>query len=325
MHAGQSICIGISMIKFELALENDRWLNIAEFVKFCRDHENQDIIIDVINEGHCLQYCGVYDILEKFNFSSVKIHTSNALEHHPFYQIERRWDIWLKNTKLFDNDFDYTWNQEKIFGCFYGRPSAPRLGIAAHLLSQYRDKSFVVTKFDFSNEDERQNFDIKRLFTWHPDSLRNLFLLQTNSTGKSIGYIKGQYPTNELSKEYKNFLIDIVSEPSCSGNAFYPTEKIFRAIFCKRPFIVMGNKDYLLYLRQLGFKTFYEVWDEDYDGFDEKLRYVKILKLIDQIGSLDQNKIQNLYQNMQHVIEHNHQLLKTRSYQRVITKVSDDY
>ena len=87
----------------------------------------------------------------------------------------------------------------------------------------------------------------------------------------------------------------------------------------------MGNKNYLLYLRQIGFKTFYEFWDEDYDGFDEKLRYIKILKLIDQIGSLDFTKIKSLYKNMQHIIEHNYQLLKTRSYQGIITKVSDDY
>ena len=313
------------MARFELALENDCWLNLPDFIEFCLAYKNQDIIIDVINEGHCLRYCGVYDILEKFNFSSVKIHTSNALEEHAVFQIEKRWDMWLNNMKLFDNNFDHAWNQKKIFGCFYGRPSAPRLGIASHLLSHYSEKSFVVTKFDFLKEDERQHFDIERLFTWHPDSIKNLFLLQINDTGKSIGYMKGRYLTNELSKEYTNFLIDIVSEPSCSGNAFYPTEKIVRAILCKRPFIVMGNKNYLLYLRQIGFKTFYEFWDEDYDGFDEKLRYIKILKLIDQIGSLDFTKIKSLYKNMQHIIEHNYQLLKTRSYQDIITKVSDDY
>jgi len=313
------------MARFELALENDRWLNLPDFIEFCLAYKNQDIIIDVINEGHCLRYCGVYDILEKFNFLSVKIYTSNALEEHAVFQIEKRWDIWLNNMKLFDNNFDHAWNQKKIFGCFYGRPSAPRLGIAAHLLSHYSEKSFVVTKFDFFKEDERQHFDIERLFTWHPDSIKNLFLLQMNDTGKSIGYMKGRYLSNELSKEYTNFLIDIVSEPSCSGNAFYPTEKIVRAILCKRPFIVMGNKNYLLYLRQIGFKTFYEFWDEDYDGVDENLRYIKILKLIDQIGSLDFTKIKRLYENMQHIIEHNYQLLKTRSYQGIITKVSDDY
>jgi len=315
----------IYMAKFELALENDRWLNIADFVKFCCAHTGQDIVIDVINEGHCLRYCGVYDILEKFNFLSVKIQTSNALEEHASFQIEKRWNIWLNNIELFDNNFDYTWNQKKIFGCFYGRPSAPRLGIAAHLLSQHSDKSFVVTKFDFSKEDERQHFDIERLFTWHPDSLKNLFLLQINDTGKSIGYSKGQYLTNALSKEYTNILIDLVSEPSCSGNAFYPTEKIVRAILCKRPFIVMGNKNYLLYLRQIGFKTFYEFWDEDYDGFEEKLRYIKILKLIDQIASLDLITIKTLYKSMQCVIDHNYQLLKTQSYQDIVMKVSDDY
>jgi hypothetical protein len=50
---------------------------------------------------------------------------------------------------------------------------------------------------------------------------------------------------------------------------------------CHRPFIVMGSKNFLIYLRQMGFKTFYEFWNEDYDGYEGKEKYLQILKLID--------------------------------------------
>jgi hypothetical protein len=337
MHAGQSIYTKISMIKFELALENDRWLNITEFVKFCSDHENQDITIDVINEGHCLRYCGVYDILEKFNFSSVKIHTSNALEDHPFYLIERRWDIWLKNIRFFDNNFDYTWNQKKIFGCFYNRPSAPRLGIAGHLLRYHKNDSLIVTRFFFNKEQARETFDINRLFTWSAGSLENLHLLDNqeylnlypDDSKKEITSFtlqKGwQKLAMELAYRYKNIMIDIVSEPSCAGDAFYPTEKIVRSILCKRPFIVMANKNYLLYLRQLGFQTFYDFWDEDYDGFAQKLRYLKILDLIDTIGKLDKPSLGKQIKDMDSILNHNYDLLVSQQYKKQVIKLEEHY
>ena len=315
------------MNRFELALENDRWLNLGDFVKFCVDHENQDIIIDVVNEGHCLQYCGVYDILEKFNFSSVSIITSNALEYHPTYCINNKnWIYWLTAIENFNFNFDYSWNRSKLFGCFYGRPSAARLGIASYLLKHHHDKSFLITKFNFTNEESRKHFDLKKLFTWDLDSSKNLFLLENLVLDNETEYIKGKYDqSNSLSKHYKNILIDIVSEPSCAGNAFYPTEKIARAILCRRPFIVMGNKNYLLYLRQMGFLTFWEFWDEDYDGFDQNLRYLKILKLIDNIAMLNQQKIQDLFYGLIPLLEHNFNLLKTQTYQTNITRIIDDY
>ena len=32
------------------------------------------------------------------------------------------------------------------------------------------------------------------------------------------------------------------------------------------------------YMRQMGFQTFYQFWDEDYDGYEGKERYVRIQK-----------------------------------------------
>jgi hypothetical protein len=325
------------MSRFELELENDRWLNIADFIKFCHAYKNQDIIIDVNNEGHCLRYCGVYDILDLFTFSSVTIQTSNMLEWHPCYIIHKNWDLWLKKLSFFDRDFDCTWNQGKIFGCFYNRPSACRLGISGHL-ARYHDKnSLIVTRFIFSEEWARKHFDIERLFTWNLSSLENLFLLNHSryQNLESNDLIEGTVPytcrsdwfkkSTELSYLYKNIMIDIVSEPSCSGDAFYPTEKIVRAIMCKRPFIVMANKNYLLYLRQLGFQTFYEFWDEDYDGFGEKLRYLKILELIDDIGKLEKSCLAQQMQLMTPILDHNYDLIINQKYKKVITKINESY
>ena len=110
-------------------------------------------------------------------------------------------------------------------------------------------------------------------------------------------------------------LIDIVSEPTCYGNAFYPTEKIARAILCKRPFIVMASKNYLLYLRQMGFKTFFDFWDEQYDMLDGRNRYLHILKLLDQIAAT--TDIHTMYSSMKNTLEHNFNLLMTQQFKKL--------
>ena len=300
---------------YELKLENDQLLNIFEFVKFCVDHQGKDIVLQVNNEGHCLTYCGVYNILDLFKFNSVTINTSNALEKNDRYVVNSNWDIWLNNIEEFDFSYDYAWSQQKIFGCFYGRPSAPRLGIVAHLAKYHSDKSHVQTKFNFSSVDSRKLFDLQRLFSWQADALDTVNYLEGKTYTGEESYIKGEYYwDNSLSYLYKNFLIDLVVEPVCQGTTFYPTEKTVRPILCRRPFIIMGSRNYLDYMHQLGFLTFNNFWSEDYDGFDGSDRYFKILDLIDQIATKSRAELLDLYYAMTYQLDHNYKVLVEQSY-----------
>ena len=306
---------------YELKLENDRLLKVTEFVKFCIDHQGQDIVIQVNNEGHCLRFTGVYDILDLFKFNSVTLKTWNIVEHHPTYTIDTTlWNWWL--TKLSRVTAAEKWNQQKIFGCFYGRPSAPRLGIATHLAINHKEKSELTVKFDFKNEDSRDLFDIHQLFVWHPEIVWHLDILKEFINNEE--YVRGHYQAqNPLEKLYDNFLIDIVSEPTNYGNAFYPTEKIVRPLVLQRPFIVMGSKNYLIYLRQLGFKTFHDFWDEDYDGFDSREKYHRILKLIDHLATIPKEELNRMYNAMQSILEHNRRLIITQTYNKNVKRLND--
>ena len=232
------------------------------------------------------------------------------------------WHHWLHQTQDFDFSFDFDWNESKIFGCFYGRPSAPRLGIAGHLLRHHANVSDVHVQFDFANPDNRSQFDLERLFVWHPQSLENLFLLQGIKT--HYDYHKGHYvQSNSLSHAYKSIMIDIISEPVCNGRSFYPTEKLARAVLCRRPFIVMASRNYMEYLRQMGFHTFGEFWDESYDGFDGGDRYVKILDLIDDLGRRNHQQLVDIFYASQYQRDHNFDLLITRNFQTAITAIDE--
>jgi hypothetical protein len=127
--------------------------------------------------------------------------------------------------------------------------------------------------------------------------------------------------TDQLARFYPEFLVDIVAETWIQGKCFFPTEKTVRPMLMKKPMVLMGSQDSLEYLRQMGFKTFNNFWDEDYDGFADQNRYHKILDLIDYIAELSIAELEHMYRRMQPILDHNYNLLMNQSYEKVITKI----
>ena len=122
---------------------------------------------------------------------------------------------------------------------------------------------------------------------------------------------------------YQDIFADIVSEAHATGKTFYPTEKTARPMWLKKPFIMFASKDYLWYLQQMGFKTFNDFWSEDYDGYEGKDRYIKILAVIDNLSKHSTQKLKEMYWDMQYILDHNYTLLKTQNYNKNITLLED--
>jgi len=322
-------------MKYTLELENDILWNIIPLVAFLKNNEGKDIELTVNQESHCLRFCRVYELLDIFEFNSVTIFTRNALEYHDKYRIMNNncscsWNYWLDNgATYFNQKTDYRWNGNKLFGCFYGRPTAARLGIASHLYKEYVNKSLLCIKFKNINEDDRKLFELERLYSWHPEMLHLLSNLIDNNINQyynfpAYNYASGDYDFNHpLNELYSDIFVDIVVEAHNLGNSFYPTEKIARAILCKKPFIVMATKNYLYYLKQIGFKTFTDLWDENYDFLYGKDRYYAIIQLIDKLASMSQNEIQQLHEKSQDIVEHNYNLLTSLSFSKLIVRKHD--
>jgi hypothetical protein len=316
---------------YTLDLMDDLFENVIPFVKFCFENQDKDIDIVVNQESHCLEFCKIYEILDLFKFKSVTIKTANILEKHDKYRIERPYLYYhwfLHAFGEFDFDHDYSWNQKKIFGCFYGRPSAPRLGIASYLSTKYDDKSLIKVRFDPKTASGRQKFQLNTMFTWDADSLRRLTIFlekfdQYQSEYAAYDYSTWEYDySNRLNYLYNDIFVDIVCEAHLEGKSFYPTEKIVRSILCKKPFIVLAPLNYLKYLRQMGFKTFGDYWSEGYDDYGGgDNRYRKVLELIDRIASLSTDELIKLNTEISAITEHNYQLMTKKIYQTQIVAV----
>ena len=94
-------------------------------------------------------------------------------------------------------------------------------------------------------------------------------------------------------------------------------------MWLKKPFIIFGSKNYLEYLRQMGFRTFSDFWNEDYDGYEGPERFKKILELIDQLAIKSRDELESMYWDMTYTLDHNYRLLNSQSYNTKITELHE--
>ncbi len=133
------------------------------------------------------------------------------------------------------------------------------------------------------------------------------------------GFDHPHYPVN-LKHYFKKSDINIVLETNPNGKredayASYITEKTYKAMLFKKPFILVSEKHALKALRVCGFKTFSPWIDESYDeidDFDERVQ--AILAEIKKISLLSNEEMTQFLHEVNEIIEHNHKLLYEIAY-----------
>lgn len=310
--------------KFSIIPSNEKIWNESEFVDFLIANQGQPIELDTNREGPDLTACGVYRLLDQFNYSDVTIITNNPLETHGRYTIKTSSPFFFFDVQSKDYTQYHTWNQQKVFGCFYNRPLWHRIGLAAKLQTDYEQLSLINVRCNPQDVDQRSLFEVNTLFENDPASVERFISVADSwpiQIEKNDGYTLGNNTTghtDQLVKFYPDFLIDIVGETWINGRTFYPTEKTVRPMLLKKPMIVMGSVSSLDYLHQMGFQTFCNFWSEEYDGYEGKERYIRILALIDELAAKSKEELADLYQQMQPVLEHNYQLLQAKTYRKQV-------
>jgi hypothetical protein len=127
---------------------------------------------------------------------------------------------------------------------------------------------------------------------------------------------------NTLNKKFITSTGIYVVTETLFGGANTPcffTEKIFKPIYYKMPFIVVGTPGYLKHMRTCGYKTFSNLWSEDYDDvIDEYGRLSRIIKLIEYISRLDTEEFHKLLAEALYITACNYSRLMSRSSDKYI-------
>jgi len=168
-------------------------------------------------------------------------------------------------------------------------------------------------------------------------------LVSTNDYGtRYVGKIDGKTPDNELLQEarsllpleiygksnnehssgwyidriydqvYKDSWVSVVSEPIFNDDdiAVFISEKTFKSVACMHPFIILGGRNSLRAMRDMGYKTFSGFIDESYDELSSHDRMSAIISELKRIDLIE-DKL-SWFIGMKDILEHNYNLFHSR-------------
>lgn len=130
-----------------------------------------------------------------------------------------------------------------------------------------------------------------------------------------------KYDESEI---FENSFLWIASETKKTHNGIYITEKTWKAIAYGSPFCINGDYGSLRYLKDLGFKTFDNFWDESYDTANDFEKIKKITTIVDDICKKSLEELNQLYVEMLPILQYNQTHLKNnKQFENVIKELQN--
>ena len=121
-------------------------------------------------------------------------------------------------------------------------------------------------------------------------------------------------------------LFHIVTETIFYDEKLHLTEKVFKPIVARRPFFLVAAPNNLAYLRSYGFRTFDRWIDESYDQEqDPDRRLDMIVKELKRLSMLDHGELDQMYNEMQEIIEYNFNWFWVGFRKTIVNELVDNY
>ncbi len=190
-----------------------------------------------------------------------------------------------------------------VFLTYNRRPRDHRIMLLAELQRQGCFNRGIVSFNPFDLNTKHTISRIKRNYEadMYDNIIENLI-----SQGEIIADRNTTDITNSVGdlKNYQQTFCSIVTETLVGEDTIFFSEKSWRCISVGHPFILLSSPGALAKLRSMGFKTFNNFWNEDYDNeINVLLRIQKIVKIITQLAN--RNDLEELSARIRPILEHN--------------------
>jgi len=221
-------------------------------------------------------------------------------------------------------------NRKKKFICFNRTPRVHRIELTDQLLGKDLIKD---SYYSFAGDADMWNNPRSRLEKW-PNILANLDLMPLN-----VNLNNDRPNPLDFSQEDLQFHLDcyfsVITETMFQYSTdlhenwnMYPgkflTEKIYRAIVFKHPFIIVGCPRLLAEVKRSGYKTFHPFINESYDNIvDDQSRMLAIVDEIARLCSFNNSEWIEWQQSIKDIVEHNYCVMLSRTDHRINTNVLD--
>ncbi len=231
-------------------------------------------------------------------------------------------DVFLINEALFRKTqahfFTFKNEPQKSLTCFNFRYEAFREIVVAYLRSKNLHQDSQITFYhqhDSEIFNERCDLPMTSMKHW-PDILHGIKIMQSELPyavdAKNPALVDprkheipdmledaNMRPEDTTLKIYRNAFLALACETRFFPSRGIITEKTFLPIAAARPFVLVGSPYLLRYMREMGFKTFHNYWDESYDILESPSeRMDAILDLVTKLTQIDKKTQRDMLEAM---------------------------
>lgn len=299
------------MIEIVVKVCGDHWLNPEEVEQMLQKiPAGIEVMINMSTEGASMRALGVDRMIDRYlGPEQVRVRAwANSVETVAYRRTERHYYshfFWMAQ-RYWDSDIMPATHEHR-FACFIGRPTWPRMRMLADLRRDLSNDC-LFSLMDIHQIPREDAYNLDRRAEWVDDEFDPVQTL--GDIGSIDGYrvadqYDPQYNTNlSILSHYHRFDIEIVAESYCYGPAFLPTEKTIRPMLYRKPIVVYGPRHFLHNLREQGFRTWSDCWDESYDELEGPARWQAMREQIKILAACDHfDQLQKEYQS---ILDHNH-------------------
>ena len=124
-----------------------------------------------------------------------------------------------------------------------------------------------------------------------------------------------------MMKYYNDTYFSLITETGYeNGLPFHPTEKTFKPILHKHPFVILTMPHYLKNLRDMGYRTFDGIIDESYDNIeDDDERMLAVLAEVKRLCNLNEDELTDFRNKSLEIVEYNFNVLMSK--ESFLTKI----
>jgi hypothetical protein len=170
------------------------------------------------------------------------------------------------------------------------------------------DNLFDDWQDETSNPDSKLTSNAKQHIELHLNGITKLIIDSSEVPGSASANIPRTIDRLDFNNDTLNVdaFWHIVTETVFYYNKLHLTEKIFKPIVSKQPFMLLAAPGNLAYLKSYGFKTFDSVIDESYDLIqDPNLRTEAVVDQLHWYCNLTPGEKTNIIQQLEPIIQHN--------------------
>jgi hypothetical protein len=267
------------------------------------------------SEGFSFEQNGLFDALDclcghyGYPHSDILIETNNLNEKHDKFIIKESLiniDFANFNKEITEPPF----NGDNTLGMFIGRGTAERI-YAVLRLRRSPLNPHAISSFNHNFEKAPILNEVARCSNYSDVSVREINKLGPYSDIDSVRPVPIIYPaylTDQIWRSvYEKIAVEVVCETNTWHSSFFITEKVLRPMYYRRPFVVVGSRHYLQNLKNMGFRTFDNVFDNTYDMETGMVRVDHIFNMLEhKLFAISGNE---LLEKCKSDIEHNYSLL----------------